>query len=83
MLNIITTMNGRTLQWILRLRCCNKAQWQIGGIANEMALQVKKVAPLLGKGLGPTCVTDLYCNEGKECCGLIDKILEKQKNTKK
>ena len=79
MLNIITTMNGRTLQWILHLRCCNKAQWQIRKIANEMAAQVKEVAPLLGKGLGPTCITDLYCNEGKESCGLIDKLLEKNK----
>ena len=80
MLNIITTMNGRSLQWILHLRCCNKAQWQIRKIANEMATQVKEVAPLLGKGLGPTCMTDLYCNEGKESCGLIDKLLEKNKN---
>lgn len=79
MLNIITTMNGRSLQWILHLRCCNKAQWQIRKIANEMATQVKEVAPLLGKGLGPTCMTDLYCNEGKESCGLIDKLLEKNK----
>lgn len=82
MLNIITTMNGRTLQWILHLRCCNKAQWQIRKIANEMAAQVKEVAPLLGKGLGPTCITDLYCNEGKESCGLIDKLLEKDKDSK-
>lgn len=78
MLNIITTMNGRSLQWILHLRCCNKAQWQIRKITNEIAEQVKEVAPLFGKGLGPTCITDLYCNEGKESCGLIDKLLEKK-----
>ncbi len=76
MLNVITTMNGRTLQWILHLRCCNKAQWQIRAIAKEIATQVKEVAPLLGKGLGATCMTDLVCYEGKECCGLIDKLLE-------
>lgn len=83
MLNIVTTMNGRALQWILHLRCCNKAQWQIRKIANEMATQVKEVAPLLGKGLGPTCITDLYCNEGRESCGLIDKLLEKANKDKK
>ncbi len=81
MLNVITTMNGRTLQWVLRMRCCNKAQWQIRGIAKEIAKQVKEVSPLLGKGLGSTCVTDLVCNEGKECCGLINTLLE-QKNNK-
>ena len=80
MLNIVTTMNGRTLQWILHLRCCNKAQWQIRKIANEMASQVKEIAPLLGKGLGPTCITDLYCNEGRESCGLIETLLEKANN---
>lgn len=79
MLNVITTMNGRTLQWILRLRCCNKAQWQIRGIAKEIAKQVKEVSPLLGKGLGPTCMTDLVCHEGKESCGLVQ-ILQGEKN---
>ena len=76
MLNVVTTMNGRTLQWILHLRCCNKAQWQIRNIAKELAKQVSSVAPLLGKGLGPTCMTDLVCYEGKECCGLINSLLE-------
>ena len=78
MLNVVTTMNGRTLQWILHLRCCNKAQWQIRNIAKEIAKQVSEVAPLLGRGLGPTCITDLVCYEGKECCGLINTLLEKK-----
>lgn len=79
MLNVVTTMNGRTLQWVLHLRCCNKAQWQIRAIAKEIAKQVSNVSPLLGKGLGPTCMTDLVCYEGKECCGLINTLLEKNK----
>lgn len=74
MCNVMTTMNARTVQWICRLRCCNKAQWQIRNIAKEIAKQVKQVAPLIGKGLGPTCITDNYCAEGKESCGLIEKI---------
>ena len=78
MLNIVTTMNGRTLQWILRMRCCNKAQWQIRSIARSIQKQVKEVSPLLGKGLGSTCMTDLVCYEGKECCGLVDKLLASQ-----
>lgn len=74
MLNIMTTMNARTLQWISRMRCCNKAQWQIRQIAWGMVGKAKKIAPLLGKGLGPTCITDRYCGEGKESCGLINNI---------
>ena len=77
MLNVMTTINGRTAQWICRLRCCNKAQWQIRNIAKEMAKQIKEVSPLFGKGLGATCVTDFICNEGKESCGLIQSLLEK------
>lgn len=79
MCNIVTTMNARNIQWVCRMRCCNKAQWQINSIAKEIAKQVTKVAPLIGKGLGATCVTDFVCHEGKESCGLIDKILENTK----
>lgn len=82
MLNVVTSMNGRTLQWILHLRCCNKAQWQIREICKEIAKQVSMVSPLLGKGLGPTCKTDLVCYEGRECCGLINILLEKKNKEK-
>ncbi len=77
MLNVVTSMNARNLQWVCRMRCCNKAQWQIRNIAKDIASQVREVAPLIGKGLGATCVTDKYCGEGRESCGLINKILEK------
>lgn len=80
MCNVITTMNARNTQWICRMRCCNKAQWQIRNISKEIAKQVQEVAPLIGKGLGPTCITHHACYEGKESCGLIDKILENAKN---
>ena len=79
MLNVVTTMNARNIQWVCRLRCCNKAQWQIRFVAKDMAKHVSSVAPLIGKGLGATCVTDRYCGEGRECCGLIDSLLEADK----
>ncbi len=79
MLNVVTTMNARNIQWICRMRCCNKAQWQIRYIAKDIVKQVSEVAPLIGKGLGPTCVTDRYCAEGRESCGLIDKLLASDK----
>ncbi len=83
LLNVVTTMNARNTQWVCRLRCCNKAQWQIRYIARDMAKQVTEVAPLIGKGLGATCMTDRYCGEGKECCGLIDSLLEADKKNEK
>jgi thymidylate synthase (FAD) len=75
MLNVITTVDGRNLQWICRMRCCNKAQWQIRTIAKTIVSEVKEVAPLISEGLGATCMTDKVCYEGKESCGLIEKIL--------
>lgn len=83
MLNIVTTMNARNTQWVCRMRCCNKAQWQIRFIAKDIAKQVSAVAPLIGKGLGSTCVTDRYCGEGRECCGLINNLLEADKKNNK
>lgn len=69
--NIITTINGRELEWISRMRCCTKAQWEIRNIAHEMVKQVKEVAPLYGKCLGSVCDVYNVCPEGKESCGRV------------
>ncbi len=82
MLNVVTTMNARNIKWISRLRCCNKAQWQIRHIAKDMVKQVFDVAPIMGANLGPTCITDRFCGEGRECCGLIDALLKKDEEVK-
>ena len=50
------------------MRCCNKAQWPIRKIANQMVADVRKVSPLLAEGLGPSCMTEHYCPEGKDSC---------------
>ena len=81
--NITTTMNARTLEWISRMRCCNKAQWEIRGLANQMVAKAKKVSPLIGEGLGPTCEVLGYCPEGKDSCkarGVV--VLSKKKEDK-
>lgn len=71
MCNVTTNINGRSLVWISRMRCCNKAQYAIRKIVNEMCNEVKKVAPIIGNGLGATCDVFKVCNEGKESCGKI------------
>lgn len=78
MLNITFNMDGKTLQHFLSLRCCNKAQWEIRNIAEEMRYLVSEKAPYFSKLLGPTCEVDQVCHEGKESCGKIKKILKKQ-----
>lgn len=65
---IVFTMNARTLMNFFRHRCCSRAQWEIRALANEMLLEVKKVAPTLFKYSGPTCVNS-NCPEGTMSCG--------------
>ena len=43
--NIFTTMNARSLCWISKMRCCNKAQWEIRKIVNKWVSDVKSVSP--------------------------------------
>lgn len=70
---IMLTMNARSLVNFFRHRCCNRAQWEIRGLANEMLKQVQKVAPVLFKYSGPSCVNGI-CPEGKMSCGKKEEI---------
>jgi len=76
---IVVTMNARTLLHFFQLRCCARAQWEIRNLAELMLAEVKKVAPLLFKKAGPTCITNNYCGEGNLTCGRLAAI---QANTK-
>lgn len=81
--NITTTMNARSLEWISRKRCCNKAQWEIRDLANQMVEYAREVWPLIGEGLGPNCEVMGYCPEGKDSCkqrGVV--VLKKEMNRK-
>ena len=69
--NVVTTMNGRALEWFSRMRCCTKAHWEIRGIAREMVKQVKEVSPRIGTLLGASCDVFHTCPEGKESCGRV------------
>jgi thymidylate synthase (FAD) len=65
---LIVTMNARSLMNFFRLRCCNRAQWEIRAVAVEMLRCVSAVAPNLFKNAGPSCVNG-SCTEGKMSCG--------------
>ena len=79
--NITTTMNVRALEWISRMRCCNKAQLEVRNLAKQMVAHASRVSPLIGEGLGPTCQVFGYCNEGKDSCknrGVVVKAKKKE-----
>ncbi|KYH35172.1 thymidylate synthase ThyX [Clostridium tepidiprofundi DSM 19306] len=73
---IIVTMNARSLMNFFRHRCCNRAQWEIRNLANEMLTQVKHIAPTLFKYAGPACLLG-KCPEGKMTCGKMNEMREK------
>lgn len=70
---MIMTMNARSLMNFFRLRCCNRAQWEIRELAIEMLKLVRGVSPLLFKHAGPKCLYD-KCSEGAYSCGKINEV---------
>lgn len=65
---LVMTMNVRSLYNFFHHRCCERAQWEIRHLAEEMLALVKGAAPLLFQNCGPRCVKG-PCPEGKMSCG--------------
>lgn len=73
---MIFTMNVRSLYNFFRLRCCNRAQWEIREVATQMVKLVHEVSPILFKNAGPPCLTG-PCPEGKMTCGKMLEVRQK------
>lgn len=78
---MVMTMNARSLYNFFKLRCCNRAQWEIRELATEMYRLCYKVAPTLFASAGPSCCSG-GCAEGKMTCGQIEEVRTKFKNIK-
>ena len=72
---IMMTMNARSLHNFFRHRCCNRAQWEIRELAEEMYKLCIEVAPHLFRHAGPPCVSGA-CPEGKMTCGQAKAVRE-------
>lgn len=70
---IVVTMNARSLLHFFEERCCNRAQWEIREVANQMLVECREVAPVLFEKAGPSCVTKEFCKEGAHGCGRMKK----------
>lgn len=66
--NITITMNARELLHFFSLRCCNRAQWEIREMADQMLAICKEKSPTIFAKAGPACVRG-PCPEGKKTCG--------------
>jgi thymidylate synthase (FAD) len=71
---MVVTMNARELKHFFRLRCCNRAQWEIRALAEEMYRLVYPVAPALFEQAGPSCVALGRCTEGRMTCGQMAQV---------
>ena len=78
---MVMTMNARSLLNFFRLRCCNRAQWEIRAVAEEMFKLVYAAAPALFEKAGPGCVTGA-CTEGRMSCGKAAEMREYYKKLK-
>ena len=73
---IICTFDVRSLWNFFKHRLCNRAQWEIREVAEEMLKLCIEVAPALFKKCGPNCVHG-KCGEGSMSCGLAEEVKEK------
>ena len=63
---LIMTMNARELLHFFSLRTCNRAQWEIRRLADQMLKICRKLVPEIFSHAGPGCVTG-SCPEMKPC----------------
>ena len=70
---MVVTMNARSLLNFFRLRCCNRAQWEIREVARQMLMLVREVAPHIFAKAGPACLKG-PCPEGAKTCGKMVEV---------
>lgn len=75
--SILISMNARELLHFAKLRCCNRAQWEIRSIARAMIelLNETEARPIF-QNYGPTCAVNGSCPEGKMTCGHPVRIVD-------
>ena len=78
--SIIVTMNVRSLFNFFKLRCCNRAQWEIRELAIEMYKLCENIAPDIFRHAGPSCAVTGKCSEGKMSCGKAEEVRDRFEN---
>ena len=65
---ILMTMNARELRHFFALRMCERAQWEIRALAEEMFVLCYETEPVLFEDAGAGCLRG-KCPEGEKTCG--------------
>ena len=74
-LDIVTTINGRELLLFMKLRSCNRAQWEIRDFAIDMLKKLREADKTVFNFYGPSCYVG-KCTEGPMTCGKALEINE-------
>lgn len=75
---LMMTMNARELIHFFKMRCCNRAQWEIRDMAWQMLILAHQAAPALFQNAGPGCITG-KCPEGKKTCGKMAQVRQQHR----
>ena len=65
----LVAMNAREILHFMELRACNRAQWEIRGLAHQLLRQLREHSPELFGQYGPACRVRGACPEGRLSCG--------------
>ena len=66
--DLVLGMNLREVVHFMRLRTCNRAQWEIRGVAWKMLKLLWEKEPEIFENVGPSCAYG-PCPEGRMSCG--------------
>lgn len=77
--SLLMTMDGRSLLHFFGLRLCNRAQWEIRALAEEMLGEARKAEPELFNAAGPYCYQLGHCPEGRFTCGRMQEAVDRYK----
>lgn len=70
----VCCMNGRELMHFMKLRTCNRAQWEIRAAAKALLSQLRQKCPDIFRYYGPSCYVTGVCPEGRLSCGKIKEV---------
>ena len=73
-LDVLCDMNGRELLHFMKLRTCNRAQWEIRACAIDLLRQLREVCPAVFRYFGPSCYVTGKCPEGRLSCGKLKEV---------
>lgn len=73
-LDVLCDMNGRELLHFMKLRTCNRAQWEIRACAIDLLRQLRLACPAVFRHFGPSCYVTGKCPEGRLTCGKLKEM---------